>query len=217
MSTPDEIKRAMTKALEEFDTLDNHELVITPDYMDDIEPASTYKGLFVVLGKEVAVRKRQSTPAKPTINPQDMRGDLMYWFRGRNGVPFAAQERKAWRYLTQNGEWKFTPSYLGAIPEKTYKEQLKDVEKTMSKDRERIAELTVISNTEAERMSGKLQQELGRLIKKQKAALDAFHQEFVKQCDPTVRPKGSHMRVQDLTDASTRGNAESIARGSIGV
>ncbi len=209
-TTPDPIKKALTKALEEFDALDNHELVITPEYMDEIEPGTTYKGMFVVLGKEVTVRARKAAPVAPTIDPKTA-GKLVFWFYDQKNKPFPVDNRKAWRYLTQNGEWKFTPRYIGATSEKDFKKALS----TLPEDK-RLTELTFISNEQSEKMAPLLQKEYRQLMEEQRQKLEALTAEFVKTADPKVRPTGSDLvSVIAKTDGTVRGNPDQIARGGL--
>lgn len=218
MDTPKEVKEAMAKALESFDALDNHELVVTTDLMDVIEPGTTYKGLYVVLGKDVTVRERKTAQVKPTVDPRSFNGTLLYFFRGKDGKPFMTDKRKAWRYITQNGQWKYTPQYLGAVPEKTYKDAFAPVQKKIDETAERLRELTMINNQESERMPPQQKKEMRDIMEKDRKLTEAFMAEFVSQCDPSIRPDGSDLvQVIARTDGTVRGNPEQIVRGTLGM
>lgn len=212
------MKEALLKATDEFETLDNHELVITVDLMDVIEPGTTYKGLSVVLGKEVHVRQRKSAPVKPTIDPRSANSKLLYIFRSNKGKPFFADQRKAWRYITQSGEWKYTPQYLGAVSEDQYLKAFKPVQEKIDEKADRLRDLVTMSNADGEKMSAALKKEMREIIERNRQLEEAFMAEFATTADPTIRPKGSDLvQVFAKTDGTVRGNPDQIVRGSLGV
>ena len=201
----------MAAALETDETLDNHELVVTTAYMDQIEPGTTYKGLFVVLGKAVQVRRRTAPPVRATVQLSADSGPFCYWFLDRRGRAFQADQRTAYRYLTQNGEWKFTPRYLGATPLREYVKSRPAFEAQA-----RLDELSAISNTDRDKMAPVLENEL-RVLQEQSAALiREYDRTVAATADPNVRPKGSDLVSIIAKGNDIRGNPEQIVRNSLG-
>lgn len=214
METPKEIKDAMTKALNESETLDNHELVITPAFMDDIEPASTYKGLYVVLGKEVAVRPRKSAPIAPTIDAtaEDL-SRMMFWFRKRDGRLFHVNEDRAHQLLTMKAEhYNFVAPYVGATTAKDYKNQI--VAATKEYDDTDLVEQSAL---EGDQMNKTDERKLRDNIRKQREIIKAFDEDWAKAANPAIRPRAKELLKVIAQGNDIRGNPHDIVKQNLSV
>lgn len=186
------IQNLVTEEVTKSKSVENKELVITPDLLDQFEPGQEVYGMPVVMGSELTIRERtiRDVPAlKVEIAPKDR----LYVFNKR-GVPFVLEASAAWEHWTSNGNWKARYPYLGVISKKEFIKAKKQIIKDHPIDDETLE----LANQE-KGQPGKFQAEkkMRKILKKREEAWPIVFDALVKKADPAIKPPNSNVLYGD--------------------